>query len=99
MTGRIGEDLPLLDHSSLYLVEVELFYPLTRNVHVVIVEIALLEHLEGELLVANHDPANLVEVAGAHVAAIFVSPVIRAPPDRHAVAFDDILILYDVLAA
>ena len=78
--GVVVEDLPLLNEAALHLVEVEVLHPLPRAVHVEIevVEIALLEHLELKVVVADDDLADFVEVVAADVATVVLGPVVRA---------------------
>ena len=63
---------------------------------VVVIEIAFLEHLEREVLVADDDLADLVEVVDADVAAVLRRPVVVPPADRDALALDDVRFVDDV---
>ena len=87
---RVGEDLPLLNQTMPDLLDVEVLRPLSRAVHHEVVEVALLEHLDREIRIADHDGVNLVEVVETVVPLVGAGPIVATAAQRQPLPFMDV---------
>src|SRR5579864_9022542 len=84
-------DFSLLDQAPLDVLKVQLFHPLPGLSYLVGVQLALLEFLKCEVIVANHHKLHLVEITQPHILPCLLRPIILAAPNRDGLALGTIL--------
>ncbi len=82
----VVKNLLFYEEAPLEVVVIQLLHPNLGPVDEVIVEIAPLEHLKGEVLIPDDNRFDLLKVVQPDVRAVFFRPIVLSSPERDRLA-------------